>query len=165
MTTVSVTAIQSAILSMALSVLTACSIEQSAQQVSLRSLHQSAYCNSDAAGVRWLSPEHLAKLLNNPGAGQHLGAVPVSAPSIADDEKLILVSLGQKNSGGFEVSLARTEAEVQDGVVELPLNIRQPAPGTMQTMQLTSPCVVIGLRGTGYQRVNAASLGSVAIDE
>lgn len=165
MTTVSITAIQSAILSTLLSVLTACSIEQSAQQVSLRSLHQSTYCNSDAAGVRWLSPEHLAKLLANPAGRQHLGAVPVSAPSIADDEKLILVSLGQKNSGGFEVSLASTKAEIQDGVVELPLDIRQPAPGTMQTMQLTSPCVVIGLRGTGYQRINAASLGSISTTE
>lgn len=169
------TIIHNAVLLATLTMLTACSAEQSARQVSLRSLHQSAYCGGEAAGLRWLAREHLADLLGNTGTGQdlrgqhlaerHLDAAPASVPSIADDEKLVLVSLGQKNSGGYGVALASHQTGIRDGVIDLPLDIQQPAPGTMQTMQLTTPCLVIGLHGEGFSRVNAGSLGSVTVND
>jgi hypothetical protein len=156
------TFIRIAILTCTMGALAACAAEKNAH-VTLRNLHQGLYCGDEAAGVRWLTQESLPGAMKRPGAGQHLGD-PMTTPTAAEDEKLLLVSLGQKNSGGYGIALTSDQAEIQDEEIELPLEIQQPAPGAMQTMQLTNPCIVIGLRGDGYQRVNAGSLGSVKTD-
>ena len=159
------TIIRHTILVSALTTLTACAAEQNAQPVSLRSIHQSAHCGSELPGVRWLSHEDLTGLLNSAGAGQHWNAAPVVPAPVADDEKWVMVSLGQKNSGGYSVALANAQADVRGQVVHLPLDIQRPAPDSMQTMQMTTPCIVIGLRGENYQTVSAESLGSVTVDK
>lgn len=143
--------------------LTACTAEKNAQ-VSLRNLHQGLHCGDQTAGVRWLTQDSLPGAMKRPGAGQHLGD-PTTTSAPADGEKLLLVSLGQKNSGGYGIALTRSQTEILNEAIELPLEIQQPAPGTMQTMQLTNPCIVIGLRGDGYKRVDAGSLGSVTAED
>jgi hypothetical protein len=162
------TTLQTAIVVCALSTLAACAAEKNAQ-VSLRSLHQSPYCGGEAAGMRWLSRADLANLLGNGvgsrGGGQHLGADPAPAPTLTDDEKLLLLSLGQKNSGGYGIALASSQTPIQDKAIQLPLDLQQPTPGSMQTMQLTYPCVVLALRGGGYRQVNAEALGSLTVED
>lgn len=154
--------LHAALLTCAFSTLSACATG-SDTPVELRSLHQGFYCGDEQPGMRWLTPADFAQVLGNANAGQHLGAAPAAAPEIAKHEKLLLVSLGQKNSGGYSVSLTEQQAQINDGTVQLPLKIQQPAPGTMQTMQITNPCLVIALGGEGYSKVSGGDLGVVTV--
>lgn len=154
---------RAAILLCALAALTACAAKQPTH-ASLRSLHQGSYCGDETAGMRWLTLDVFHNLRGQ-GVGVHLGTEPPSATDIADDEKLLLLSLGAKGSGGHSLALASSQAEVRDQTIHLPLTIQEPAPGSMQTMQLTYPCLVVGLRGKRYQKVDAGILGSLELDE
>lgn len=154
------TLIRLTILASAIGAMSACASESA--HVELRSLHQGLHCGDTNAGLRWLAPASLAQVINGPGAGQQLGEPARAAPAVGDDEELLLVSLGQKNTGGFGVALAQQQAEIRDEVVMLPLEIQQPAPDAMTTMQLTNPCLVIALRGADYDLVDGGTLGRVA---
>ncbi|MCR6651473.1 MAG: protease complex subunit PrcB family protein [Cellvibrionaceae bacterium] len=140
----------------------ACSAQPTPVQISLRSVHQSQYCGEETAGLRWLTRDAFTALVRGPGSVQHLDTAP--APTVAENEKLLQVSLGQKSSGGYAIALAGEQAPVNDGEVELPLEIQQPGPGGFQTMQLTSPCLVIALPASGYSRVSAGSLGELQVE-
>lgn len=140
----------------------ACSAQPTPVQISLRSVHQSQYCGEETAGLRWLTRDAFTALVRGPGTLQHLDATP--APTVAKNEKLLQVSLGQNSSGGYVIALAGEQAPVINGKVELPLEIQQPGPGGFQTMQLTSPCLVIALPASGYSRVSAGSLGELQVE-
>lgn len=149
-----------------LSLLLACAATESSVRVS--SVYQGPHCGDTTAGLRWLTQAELAALRSG-GAGQHLNADPPEpAATLTTEDKLLLVSLGQKSSGGYGVALAHQDVNtlmVKDAAITLPLEIHTPSPGSMQTMQLTNPCLVVALRGDGYQKVTTdQNLGSIGVD-
>ncbi len=77
-------------------------------------LEQATYCGDEQAGARWLE---------------------------RDGEPALLLSMGQRPSGGFGISLADPEAELVDGVWEVQVQWREPAPGEPVTLALTLPCL------------------------
>jgi hypothetical protein len=143
--------------------LAACSTQSTPTQLNLRSVYQSQHCGDETAGLRWLARDAFTALVRGPGTVQHLGAATV--PAIAEAETLLLVSLGQKNSGGHGISLASEQAPIEGGTVELPLRIQQPAAGGFQTMQLTTPCLVIALPSGEYSRITAGTLGELSVSD
>ncbi|MBC6904853.1 protease complex subunit PrcB family protein [Saccharophagus sp. K07] len=122
--------------------------------ISVRSVFQGQQCSYEKAGLYAIDHNLLAALS---GGGGKLANrwEEETAPQISTDERLILVSLGQKPSGGHSLSLAGEAAKVADGVVTLPLSAQQPVPGSMQTMQLTYPCLIIALPTRGYTSVRS----------
>jgi hypothetical protein len=158
------TAMHTAIFICSLAALVACAAKND-PLVSLRTLHQSPYCGSEAAGLRWLTANELTEILRNGPSGVHLGAAPAPNLTATDDDKLLLLSLGQKNSGGYGLGLTSSQVRVQDQAIQLPVEIQEPEPGSMQTMQLTQPCLVVGLGNGGYSKVSAGVLGSLAVDD
>ncbi len=57
------------------------------------------------------------------------------------EENVLIVSLGQKNSAGYDVQLNQWLLEQDHWQVTRRVN--QPAPGSMQAMMMTSPCVMV----------------------
>ena len=158
-------ALRPAILSCSIALMGACSAQPTPTQISLRSVYHNSYCGTEEPGLRWLSTAEFATLVRGPGAGQHLGMEPTPVPHVDADERLLQVSLGQKGSGGHGVALSGDSAQVMQDVLVLPLSIQQPAPGTMQTMQLTYPCVVVALPNSGYSRVHADNIGEIQTEK
>lgn len=155
-------ALRPALLSCSIALMAACSAQPT--PISLRSVYQNSYCGTEEPGLRWLSSVEFATLVRGPGAGQHLGMEPAPVPHVEADERLLQVSLGQKGSGGHGVTLSSDSAQVQQDVLVLPLTIQQPAPGSMQTMQLTYPCLVVALPHSGYSRVRAEAIGEITAE-
>ncbi len=56
----------------------------------------------------------------------------------------VLVSMGQRSSGGYGVTVSR-EAVVRDGRVQLQGTFVAPGPGRMAIQMITSPCVLVWL--------------------
>lgn len=158
------TTFRSALLSCSIALMAACSAQPTPTQISLRSVYHNSYCGTEEPGLRWLSTAEFATLVRGPGAGQHLGMESAPVPHVEADERLLQVSLGQKGSGGHGVTLSSDSAQVQQDVLVLPLTIQQPAPGSMQTMQLTYPCLVVALPHSGYSRVRAEAIGEITAE-
>lgn len=145
--------------------LSACAADQTpASPITVRSVFQGQYCGDESKGVRWISGTEFTRIARGP-APTHLGAPPAQVPVVAEDERLLLVSQGQQGSGGYGVALADTRPEVNNDVLTLRMDTQVPAPDTMQTMQLTRPCLVVALPMAGYREVHAGEFGKITIPD
>jgi hypothetical protein len=159
------TAFRPALMSCSIALMAACSAQPTPTQINLRSVYQNSYCGTEEPGLRWLNSGEFATLVRGPGAGQHLGVEPTPVPHVDADERLLQVSLGQKGSGGHAVLLNSDTAQVKQDMLVLPLTIEQPPAGSMQTMQLTYPCLVIALPHEGYSRVRGDDIGEIPAEK
>jgi len=67
---------------------------------------------------------------------------------------LILIYMGQKNSGGYALALDNKPLQRQENVASVYLKWKQPQAGMLQTQMLSSPCLLIQLPASKFQQVN-----------
>jgi hypothetical protein len=87
-------------------------------------------------------------------------------PNFNDGQRVIIYRLGEKSSAGFSVSYDNPSVG-SGNKLRLPITQTRPAPGTMQAMMLTSPCVA-GLvqisSGTSLEVIDSANNAVLAVD-
>lgn len=141
---------------MAGSLLSGCAINQTetASGAPLaRQITQSAHCGLTAAGHLLLENQSQVNRLETlPGRSLPLG--PLRKIDFSQ-EHLVLVTLGQKRTGGFSATL--DGSEIVDSQLELTIRTREPEPGTMVTQALTTPCAVIAVAATGWNTIRITS--------
>jgi len=119
-----------------------------------RQVTQSAHCGLTGPGVAWVrSAEHRDRLLGV--AGQNLSTELVRAVDLAD-ESLVFVTLGQKPTAGYSVTLDGFSAE--QGVLSLSMKLREPAPGMATAQVITSPCAVLAIKPVDWQKLKVSGL-------
>lgn len=74
-----------------------------------------------------------------------------------DREHLLLVAAGRKPSGGYGVAL--DDVAIRDGVLEVSVEVRSPAPDQAVTMALTSPCALLAVTPSGWDQVRVSGPG------
>jgi hypothetical protein len=70
-----------------------------------------------------------------------------------DHELLILITMGQKSTGGYSLILVGDKAMLQDGWAVIPVQWNVPAAGMMLTQALTSPCLFVALPRQEYKGI------------
>ena len=114
-----------------------------------RQITQSAHCGLTAPGhVHLKSIEDVEKL-------EALPARNLSLESLKniefEREHIVLAAIGQKSTGGYSVTL--DSSEIRSGTLELRVRVTEPAPGTMVTQALTTPCAVIAVTAEGWDDI------------
>lgn len=82
-----------------------------------------------------------------------LGARDEAAPVDFEKDAVILVSMGERPTGGHAVELVRKEAAVKDGVAHVQVALRSPAKGALVTQALTRPCLALSIAREGVRGV------------
>jgi hypothetical protein len=122
----------------------------------VRQVIQSAHCGLTGPGLAYVqTPERLQQLLELPGqnmAVQQLRQVDLGK------EHLLFVTLGEKPTGGYSVSLTSASLENTDNTLRLSMAVRAPAPGTMVTQAITSPCVVIAVLARDRREIRVSGV-------
>lgn len=120
-----------------------------------RQLTQSDHCGLTAPGLVYL---------DEPGDVERLAGLPaqtLSLQSLKDvdfqREHLVVVGLGQKPTGGYGVTL-RSSAIVDD-VLQLTMKVHEPAPETMVTQVVTTPCAVIAVTPETWESLRVSGEG------
>ncbi len=82
------------------------------------------------------------------------GRIPKPALPKVDFKQnlLIYIGLGQKNSGGYGISVPAT-APLEGGIVTISLQVTQPKPGSMAITVITSPFIIIKIPRSGVQEI------------
>lgn len=129
-----------------------CSVSQTETETGAplaRQITQSAHCGLVAPGT--LHIERLEEL-------RRLETLPLSSLSLESmkgidyqREHIVLASIGQKPTGGYSVTL--DSSEIRSGTLELRIRVAEPAPGTMVTQALTTPCAVIAVTAEGWDDI------------
>lgn len=126
------------------------------ETVMVRKIFGNAQCGDEIASMRFIVSAQLQALLAQNALKQTWGSEP-NLPEVGQ-LPLLLISLGQKPSGGYGLSLTGEAATVENGALLLPLVIQEPSPNTLQTQQLTQPCLVVELQPGGYRHVRSDAL-------
>lgn len=127
------------------------------ETLAIKSIYGNSQCGDTLASMRFIKPTQLPELMGQFRLQQTWGEQPAK-PSDMGDWPLVLISLGQKPSGGYGVALGGTTAEVNGGMVALPLTVQEPAPDSLHTQQLTQPCLVVAIQPGNYQGARSAAL-------
>lgn len=127
-----------------------------AETVLVKRIFGNSQCGDEIASMRFIEPAQLQTLIGQNPLRQTWGAEP-SLPEVGQSP-LLLISLGQKPSGGYGLALKGEAATVESRALLLPLLVQEPLPDTLQTQQLTQPCLVVELQPGHYSQVRSNAL-------
>lgn len=120
-----------------------------------RQVTESDHCGLTAPGLVYVSnAQELSRLSRLPSgklALKQLRAIDF------EREHLLLVSLGQKTTGGYGLTLQ--SSEIVDDILELMVKVRRPAAGAMVTQALTTPCAVIAISPDDWEQLRVSGNG------
>lgn len=118
-----------------------------------RQITASGQCGFGGPGLAYMaSRERLETLAETRGTN-----LVVPEDHDFDREHLLLVAAGRKPSGGYGVALE--DSRIRDGVLEVTVGVRSPAPDQMVTQALTSPCALLAVTAEGWERVQVTGPG------
>jgi hypothetical protein len=82
-----------------------------------------------------------------------------SFPGIDFDRFAVLgIFMGNCPSGGYRLSLAGSEVQVQNSTAMVRVNWIVPAPGKIVTQMITSPCLLVKIERGDYSRVEVVDM-------
>ena len=114
-----------------------------------RQITQSAHCGLTAPGyVHLTSREEVQRLEVLPGRNLSLESLKKIE---FEREHIVLAAMGQKPTGGYSVTL--DASEIRGGTLELRVRVTEPAPGTIVTQALTTPCAIIAVTAEGWDDI------------
>lgn len=120
-----------------------------------RQVTQSDHCGLTAPGLVYVTSAQQVRTLAELPA-QNLSLEPLKALDF-EREHLVLVGLGQKPTGGYGVTLE--SSRIVDDVLHLRVSVRQPAPDSLVTQALTTPCAVIAISPDDWERLEVSGDG------
>ncbi|WP_143750722.1 protease complex subunit PrcB family protein [Marinobacter sp. ANT_B65] len=121
-----------------------------------RQVTQSAHCGLTGPGVAYVqTSERLQQLLELPA--QNMAVQQLRQVDLAK-EHLLFVTLGEKPTGGYSVSLASSSIENPGNILRLAMAVREPAPETMVSQVITSPCVVLAVPVAAWPEIRVSGI-------
>jgi hypothetical protein len=121
------------------------------REVDVQVVRAAARCAVPGQGytARWVgSPDALADVFPAPlGAGETAPAVDFRR------DRVLVVGMGPKPTGGFALELARPNGWAKGETAVVQVAVREPAPGAMVTQALTSPCLALAIPREGIVEV------------
>ena len=156
-------------------VLNGCASDSLAQadQVTVEPIFKSQFCSQTRSefSLQWFDDAasweaYRASLEGDP----RIRFYPPSATAVS---RVLVVSLGEQTSSGYDLALAEQPPIIEqvDGARELvvPLAVRRPAPGSINAMVMTRPCIGLSIATESqfdYVTVTdstGAALGRIAV--
>jgi hypothetical protein len=117
-------------------------------------LYRNQQCSVLQAQTRWIdSPEAYQTLFAELRKTYIGGQAQQPPPVDLSKEGVLLVAMGQKNTGGYSVDLANQEAVIDGGVLQVAVQWREPKKGMMVTQALTSPCLLLKIPNAEFDRI------------
>jgi hypothetical protein len=123
--------------------------------IPVRILYQDALCggNRPTPSVTLVAGTDQLKRIFIESKGRMLGPSPPAPLVDFDADHVVFIQMGQKPTGGYGIELAEPYATVNDGEALIRLRWIEPAPGSIVTQILTSPCLIISLPKGAYEKI------------
>lgn len=130
-------------------------VEKPSEQL-VRQVIQSAHCGLTGPGVAYVqTSERLQPLLELPA--QNMAVQQLRQVNL-EQEHLLFVTLGERPTGGYSISLASASVDSTENTLQLSMAVRSPAPGTMVTQAITSPCVVVAVPASDWSEIRVSGV-------
>lgn len=134
--------------------------QQINKYVTVETLYMSGQCDINESDAYIVDSAAGLQSIYKPNAIQQrikLGKINNQAalkqPSGVDwqQERVVVIAMGQRPSTGYSVSLATTNATVKNGRLFIDILWQTPQQSSIQAQLITSPCLLIKVPASGYQ--------------
>lgn len=119
-------------------------------------VYRSTQCNGPENGpsAEWILNDKDLSLVYG-RLRRHIIGPSVSAPPDVDffSNLILLVDMGRVPTSGYGIDLADSTVKITGRTAEIKLSWKEPAPESIQTQVITSPCILIKLPKAGYDAV------------
>ena len=125
------------------------------KRIPVRILYEDALCSGNRptpSVILVANPDQLKRIFIE-SKGRVLGQSPPTPAVDFDAEHVVDIQMGQKPTGGYGIELAEPHAILNEGEALIRLRWIEPAPGTIVTQILTSPCLIISLPKGAYEKI------------
>ena len=124
------------------------------EPVSVTRLYADQYCRIRAPEVRVIDDANGLAAFFAEQAGETRIDGPTTPTVDFAAAQAVLVALGRRATGGFDLALAPDGATLfADGTLQLGLIFAEPEEGAMVTQALTSPCLLVQVPRAGVERI------------
>ena len=125
-----------------------------ASPITVEVLYRDQQCNVLQAQTRWLDSPQAYQALFEELRKTYVGGSGQQPPPVDFTQNgVLLVAMGQKNTGGYAVDLAASDAEISESILKLSVNWHEPKKGMMVTQALTSPCLLLKVPKARFERI------------
>jgi hypothetical protein len=125
-----------------------------ASLIAVEVLYRDQQCNVSQAQMRWIDSPQAYQTLFEELRKTYVGGSGQQPPPVDFTQNgVLLVAMGRKNTGGYTVDLAASDAEISDSILKLSVNWREPKKGMMVTQALTSPCMLLKVPKARFERI------------
>jgi hypothetical protein len=117
-------------------------------------IYRNQQCNLTQAQARWVDGQPAYESLFKDLLKSYIRSQTEKPPAVDFTQYgVLLVAMGQKNTGGYAVDLASGDAMVENGVLQVSVHWQEPRRGMMVTQALTSPCLLLKVPKAQFQRI------------
>jgi PrcB C-terminal len=124
-------------------------------RIPVRILYQDALCggNRRTPSVALVADSDRLKQIFIESTGRMLGQLPPVPAVDFGAEHVVNIQMGQKPTGGYGIELTDPYARIGAGEAIIRLRWIEPAPGSIATQILTSPCLIVSLPKGAYENI------------
>lgn len=122
--------------------------------VPLSIIYRNQQCNLTQAQLRWVEEQSAYETLFEDLLKSYIRSQTEKPPAVDFNQYgVLLVAMGQKNTGGYAVDLASNDARIESDVLNISVLWQQPRRGMMVTQALTSPCLLLKIPKAQFQHI------------
>jgi len=112
-------------------------------------------------GSQWITTQQQLDRLYGQLNVQLVGKKPVAPKLDFITSGVLLLNMGKKPTGGYQLKLPDQTLAIKDDAVVLQVQWIEPSPGAMLTQVLTSPCLLVRMPLAGYGRIKVVDQDNV----
>lgn len=138
--------------------LAACSYQadavvSSGNPITAKVIYQNQHCGQSGSQALWITTRQQFQEVYAGLRRSYIGGQ--SAPPAVDfsTDGVLLLAMGQKNTGGYGLRLADDTPGVVNGLLELKVQWLAPRRGMLVTQALTSPCLLLRISQGDFSRI------------
>lgn len=129
-------------------------VDPGEQSLEIEVLHQSTNCGG-VTESHWLTSQQQYESIFQTLFRGTISDTKQQLPRINfDDNALLLISMGQQRTGGYQVKLASSQLQLSDGRAKVSVSWIMPKSGMVTIQVLTNPCLLLEFPRNNYQFVD-----------
>lgn len=140
--------------------LAACSNQQTGGVVSTNNpitaevIYQSHQCSQSQPRALWIKSQQQLQQIHAKLRRSYFGGQSAQPPAVDfSGYGVLLLAMGQKNTGGYGLKIADESVSLVNGLLEVRVRWLEPKRGMMVTQALTSPCLLAKISQGDFSRI------------
>jgi len=129
--------------------------DSSVKTLPVNEIYSAAICNINKQGITEIKDKEALQDMLKKANSHRLNSKPKDLSQIDFSiSQVYLITMGTRPNAGYALKVTSHEASLENGALNLPIQVELPSPNSMYAQMMTSPCTLISLPIGDYDTIN-----------